>query len=282
MSTPAIALNSSAARCVLEPVPPVKIEVYQKNNPGHIRIDPYLSTYFYRINVTKPPLNDKRVRQALAMAIDRESIVKFVTKAGQIPALNITPPGTMGYTSRAKLNPSVAEAKKLLAAAGYPEGKGFPGVEILYNTQDTHRTVAETIQQMWKKNLGIEVKLLNQEWKVYLDSQRQLNYQICRAGWTGDYVDPNTFLDMWLTGGGQNETGWGNPEYDRLIAEAGRTADAAARLELFQKAEAILMDEMPIIPIYYYTRVYAMSPKVKGHYPTLLDNHPYKHLWLEP
>lgn len=266
---------------VTDTVPPTKIEVYQKNNPGHIRIDPYLANYFYRINVTKPPLNDKRVRQALAMAIDRQSIVKFVTKAGQIPAYNMTPPGTAGYTFRSGGPASVAEAKKLLAAAGYPDGKGFPSVEILYNTQDTHRTVAESIQQMWKKNLGIEVKLLNQEWKVYLDSQRQLNYQICRAGWTGDYVDPNTFLDMWLTGGGQNETGWGNKEYDRLITEAGRTAAATARLELFQKAEAILMDEMPILPIYFYTRAHLISPKLKGWNPTLLDLHPYEHLSIE-
>ena len=266
---------------VTDTVPPTKIEVYQKNNPGHIRIDPYLANYFYRINVTKPPLDDKRVRQALAMAIDRESIVKFVTKAGQIPAYNMTPPGTAGYTFRSSGPATVSEAKKLLAAAGYPDGKGFPSVEILYNTQDTHRTVAESIQQMWKKNLGIEVKLLNQEWKVYLDSQRQLNYQICRAGWTGDYVDPNTFLDMWLTGGGQNETGWGNKEYDRLITEAGRTADAAARLELFQKAEAILMDEMPILPIYFYTRAHLISPKLKGWNPTLLDLHPYEHLSIE-
>lgn len=266
---------------VTDTVPPTKIEVYQKNSPAYIRIDPYLANYFYRINVTKPPLNDKRVRQALALAIDREGIVKFVTKAGQIPAFNMTPPGTAGYTFRSSGSAGVAEAKKLLAAAGYPDGKGFPSVEILYNTQDTHRSVAEAIQQMWKQNLGIEVKLLNQEWKVYLDSQRQLNYQICRAGWTGDYVDPNTFLDMWLTGGGQNETGWGNKEYDRLITEAGRTADAAARLELFQKAEAILMDEMPILPIYFYTRSHLISPKVKGWHPTLLDLHPYEHLSLE-
>lgn len=266
---------------VTDVVPPTKIEVYQKHSPAYLRIDPYLANYFYRINVTKPPLNDKRVRQALALAIDRESIVKFVTKAGQIPAFNMTPPGTAGYTFRSAGPATVAEAKKLLAAAGYPGGKGFPAVEILYNTQDTHRSVAEAIQQMWKQNLGIEVKLLNQEWKVYLDSQRQLNYQICRAGWTGDYVDPNTFLDMWVTGGGQNETGWGNADYDRLIAEAGRTADATARLELFQKAEAILIDEMPILPIYFYTRPHLISPKLKGWHPTLLDLHPYEHLSLE-
>lgn len=266
---------------VTETVPLAKIPVYKKNNPELIRIEPYLSTYFYRINVTKPPLNDKRVRKALALAIDRTSLVDNILKAGQIPALYLTPPGTGGYTARAQLTGGVAEAKKLLAEAGFPDGKGLPPIELLYNTQEAHRIIAEAIQQMWKKNLGFEAKLMNQEWKVYLDTQRQLNYQICRAGWTGDYVDPNTFLDMWVTGGGQNETGWGNQEYDRFIAEAARTADAAARLELFQKAETILMDEVPIIPIYIYTRQHLISPKLKGWNPTLLDHHPYKHLWFE-
>ena len=266
---------------VTETVPLSKIPGYRKNYAELIRIEPYLSTYFYRINVTKPPLNDQRVRKALALAIDRASITENILKAGQIPAFNITPPGTGGYTARGKFSGDLAEAKKLLADAGFPDGKGFPPFELLYNTSESHRVIAEAIQQMWKKNLGIEAKLLNQEWKVYLDSQRQMNYQICRAGWTGDYVDPNTFLDMWLTDGGQNETGWSNKDYDRLIAEAARTGDAAARLELFQKAEIILMDELPIIPIYHYTRQHLISPKLKGWHPTLLDHHPYKHLWFE-
>lgn len=266
---------------VTETVPLSKIPGYRKNHAELIRIEPYLSTYFYRINVTKPPLNDKRVRKALALAIDRASITENILKAGQIPAFNITPPGTGGYTARGKFSGDLAEAKKLLADAGFPDGKGFPPFELLYNTSESHRVIAEAIQQMWKKNLGIEAKLLNQEWKVYLDSQRQMNYQICRAGWTGDYVDPNTFLDMWLTDGGQNETGWSNKDYDRLIAEAARTGDAAARHELFQKAEIILMDELPIIPIYHYTRQHLISPKLKGWHPTLLDHHPYKHLWFE-
>ena len=266
---------------VTDTVPLSKIPGYRKNNPDLIRIEPYLSTYFYRINVTKPPLNDKRVRKALALAIDRASITENILKAGQIPAFNLTPPGTGGYTARGKFSGGLAEAKKLLADAGFPDGKGFPSFELLYNTQEAHRIIAEAIQQMWKKNLGIDARLLNQEWKVYLDSQRQLNYQICRAGWTGDYVDPNTFLDMWLTDGGQNETGWSNKDYDRYIGEAARTGDAAARLELFQKAETILMDELPIIPIYHYTRQHLIAPKLKGWNPTLLDHHPYKHLWFE-
>jgi oligopeptide transport system substrate-binding protein len=266
---------------ITETLPLSKIRPYEKEHPEFLHIIPYLGTYFYRINVTKPPLNDKRVRQALAMAIDRESLVKDVTKGGQLPALSMTPPGTAGYTSRAQLSEDISKAKKLLAEAGYPDGKGFPKVELLYNTAEAHRTIAEAIQQMWKTRLGVEVQLVNQEWKVYLDSQRTMNYQICRFAWIADYVDPNSFLDMWLTNGGNNQTGWSNAEYDRLIAEAARTTDLKARLEVFQKAEAILLDELPIIPAYFYTRVHLNRPEVKGWYPTILDNHPYKYVYLE-
>ena len=147
---------------------------------------------------------------------------------------------------------------------------------------EDHKRIAEAVQEMWKKNLGVDARLLNQEWKVYLDSEQSLNYQVARAGWVGDYPDPNTFLDMFVTDGGNNETGWSNPEYDRLIKEAARTVDPAQRFEVFQKAEAILMDECPIIPIYIYTRVYLMLPNVKGFYPNILDLHPYQYIWLAP
>ena len=266
---------------VTETIPSYKIEVYKQDHPELIHIDAYLGTYFYRCNVTKPPLNDKRVRQALAMSIDRESIVERITRGGQMPAYHFTPPGTAGYTSRAKLTNDIAAARKLLSEAGYPDGKGFPHMELLYNTSEGHRAIAEAVQQMWKENLGIEVQLVNEEWKVYLDSQRTLNYQVCRAAWIADYVDPNSFLDMWLTGGGNNDTGWSNAEYDRLIAEASREANTERRKEIFQKAETILMNELPVIPIYFYTRVGLRRPEVKGWYPTILDNHPYKYVYLE-
>ncbi|MGA2222109.1 MAG: peptide ABC transporter substrate-binding protein [Verrucomicrobiia bacterium] len=267
---------------ITEFMPLTKIDFYRKNYPSLLHIDPYLGTYFYRINVTKPPLDDKRVRRALALTIDRESLVADVLRGGQLPAFCLTPAGTAVYTCRTQLHEDVAEAKRLLAEAGYPDGKNFPTVELLYNTLEAHRIIAEAIQQMWKKNLGIDMRLVNQEWKVYLDSQRTLNYQICRASWIGDYVDPNTFLDLWVTGGGNNETGWSNPEYDRLIAEAARTTDPQQRLEVFQKAEAILLDELPMIPIYFYTHVHARRPEVKGWYPTILDYHPYQYVYLEP
>ncbi|MEO7297686.1 MAG: peptide ABC transporter substrate-binding protein [Verrucomicrobiota bacterium] len=266
---------------MLRECPQPKIRVYQKKKPALIDISPLLTTYYYRINVTRPPLNDKRVRQALSMAIDRKSIVENVTRGGQLPAYNLTPPDTAGYTSAARISESVEKARGLLAEAGFPDGKDFPKFELLFNTLESHRAIAEAIQQMWKKNLNIEVRLRNEEWKVYLDSTRRLDYFITRAGWGGDYVDPNTFLDLMLSGGGNNETGWANPEYDELIKFAGSVRDRHKRYEAFQKAEAILMDELPIIPIYFYTRPRLMQSSVKGYYPNLLDQHPFQNVFLD-
>ena len=263
-------------------LPPSKIEYYRTNHPEVLQIGPYLSTYFYRVNVTKAPVNDKRVRRALAMAIDRESIVRDVMKGGEMPAYNFTPPGTGGFVSKPQFKEDLTEAKRLLAEAGYPDGKGMPPIEILYNTLEYHRSIAEAIQQMWKTKLGVDARLVNQEWKVYLDSQRSLNYQVVRAGWTGDYNDPNTFLDTMTSFSGNNETGWANKDYDALIAQAAATVDPQERLGVFQKAETLLMEEMPIIPIFFYTRVYLMRTEVKGWHPNVLDNHAYKYVYLEP
>ncbi|MEM7392408.1 MAG: peptide ABC transporter substrate-binding protein [Verrucomicrobiota bacterium] len=259
-----------------------KIDVYREKNPELLMLDAYLGTYYYRFNVTKPPLNDVRVRRALSLAIDRQKIVQFVTKGGETPAVHFVPPKTMGYTSTTRLEPDVVEAKRLLAEAGFPDGANFPQVELLYNTSERHRGVAQAIQQMWKQSLNVEVGLVNAEWKVYLDRQSQLDYDISRAGWIGDYIDPNTFMDMWLTGGGNNDTGWSNLEYDRLIKQAGETVDETARYQLFQQAEKILLDESPIMPIYFYTKVYLKQPSLQGWYPNLLNTHPYKFLSLVP
>ena len=262
-------------------LPSAKIDTYRKDFPDSLRIDPWLAVYFYRCNVTRPPLNDKRVRRALALALDRESLVKNVARGGQQPAYVATYPGTAGYTARARLEGTVEDAKRLLADAGFPGGNGIPTIEILYNTSENHRSIAEAIQQMWRKNLGINVSLVNQEWKVYLDMRHTKNYSLARAGWIADYVDPHSFLEIWESTNGNNDTGWGNAEFDRLLQAALAAKTETERYEIYQKMDAILVDEMPLIPIYYNTRVRALSPKVKGFYPTLLDNHPYKHISLE-
>ncbi len=262
-------------------VPQVKIPIYLKEHPDLILDKPLLTTYFYRFNVTRPPMNDVRVRKALTMAIDRQSICDNIARAGQMPAYNFTPPGFPGYVPTARIDNNLAEAKRLLAEAGFPDGKGFPHVQILFNTHEGHKAIAEGIQAMWKKNLNIDVELHNEEWKVYINSEQNLNYDISRAAWGGDYVDPSTFLDMFVTDGGNNQTGWSNKQYDQLIYEASHTGDNQKRFDCFQKAEAILMDEVPIMPIYFYTRPMLIQPSVKGFYPTVLDLHPWKYVYLE-
>ncbi len=262
-------------------VPLHQIEFYRERMPELIRFDTYLGTYFYRFNVTQPPLDDKRVRQALSMVINREDLTRFVLKAGQQPALHFTPPNTGGFTATAQLNTGAEQAQALLAEAGYPRGEGFPALKLLYNTSESHRVLAEAVQQMWKKTLNINVTLVNQEWKVYLDSVKRLDYSIARAAWIGDYNDPNTFLDMWVSDGGNNRTGWSHAEYDRLIAEAGNTGEPAVRNDLFNRAEVLLMEELPITPIYFYVRSMLIRPSVRGWHPTVLDHHPYKHVFLE-
>lgn len=245
-------------------------------------VQPYLGSYFYRINVTKPPFDDVRVRKALSRGFDRSIITRDVLKAGQIPATWFCP-AMPGYEPPKGLAYDRDAARELLAEAGYPDGKGFPTVELLYNSNEDHKKVAESIVQQWKENLGITVSLRNSEWKVYLSDVEQLNYQVARAGWIGDYVDPNTFLDMWLEGGGNNNTGWSDPEYTRLIAEAAQGGDRAERMQKFHRAEQILVEEqLPIIPIYIYVNQGLLAAKVKGWYENVRDQHPYQYMWIEP
>jgi oligopeptide transport system substrate-binding protein len=258
-------------------VPLSKIPVYLKENPESISIAPYDGVYFYRFNVTKPPFNDVRVRQALAYAIDRESLINKVTLANETPAYHVVPPDILDFTSEHKFKADIAEAKRLLAVAGYPDGKGFPETNLTYNTSEKHRTIAEAVQQMWRRNLGIDMGLYNQEWKVYLDSQDNLDFQIIRAGWIADYVDPHVFLDLWQTGGGNNDTGWSNPRYDALLASALDAPNDEARFKIYNQMEKILIDEMPILPIYHYTNSKLISPKVRHYKITPLDNFPWKY-----
>ena len=262
-------------------VPIDKVETYRAANDPALRIHPYLGTYYYRINTRVPHLKDKRVRRALALTIDRESLTKNILKGGQIPAYAMTPPDTKGYFPPNKLEFNPAEAKRLMALAGYPDGKDFPETEILYNTNEGHRKVAVAIQQMWKIHLNIDIRLTNQEWKVYLDSESNGDYEISRAGWIGDYVDPNNFLDMFICGGGNNRTGWCNEEYDkRILQKAPRKKTDQKRFAVFLEAEEILIDEMPVIPIYTYTSKNLVHSSLKNLNPNILNQASYKDLFL--
>lgn len=267
---------------VTETIPISKIAVYEKNHSEFYHPHVFIASYFYRFNTAKPPLNDARVRRALAMAIDRERIVRDVARGHQETAGHLTPPDTAGFTARAKVPTDIPAAQKLLAEAGFPGGAGFPHLDILYNTNEGHRSIAEAIQQMWRKNLGVDIGLFNQESKVQTVSMRSGNYTIARYAWVGDYLDPSTFLEIMTGDSGNNQTGWRNAEYDRLYAQANQTADTAQRYELYQRCEQILADECPIAPIYFYTRNNLIRPEVKGWYGNLLDLHPLKGVYLEP
>ncbi|MEK6237869.1 MAG: peptide ABC transporter substrate-binding protein, partial [Planctomycetales bacterium] len=181
---------------------------YEDQKHKDFNPQPFLAIYFYRVNVTKPPMNNPKVREALNLALDKQRIVDAVVKAGELPALSFVPPGIEGYVPALCGEHDPDRARELLAEAGYPGGEGFPSVEILYNTSDSHRSIAEFIQAEWKKKLGIEIRLKKHAWASFLETTRNLDYAVARAGWTGDYVDPNTFLDMWVSGGANNQTGW--------------------------------------------------------------------------
>jgi len=262
-------------------VPLPRIPHYQKDDSGVFISEPYLTTYYYLLNTTRPPLDDVRVRKALALSIQRELITEQILKAGEVPAVWFTPPGTAGFRPSQKLSGDIKEARELLAEAGFPEGKGFPELTLLYNTSESHRTIAQVIQQMWNRHLGIQVQLQNQEWQTYMISRRNLDFDVARAGWAGDYADPHNFLDLHLSTGGNNHTGWGNPAYDRLIQKAAGETDTEKRFGYYDEAEAILLEDMPLIPIYWYTRNYLLHPSVKGWHPNILDRHDYTELYLE-
>jgi oligopeptide transport system substrate-binding protein len=242
---------------------------------------PYLSVYYYELNTKRPPLNDVRVRKALSMAINREQIVREVTKAGQQPAFALVPPGIAGYSAAEGNEGSLERAKELLTEAGYPGGRGIPKFTILYNTSESHRSIAEVIQQQWQNNLNVKADLQNMEWGSFLDKRQQQKYDISRAAWSADYPDPNTFLDLFLTSSPQNNTGWSNAKYDELLSAAASESDKAKRMELLAEAEAIWADELPAIPIYYYVGLNIIKPYVKGLFPTPQDTHPFQLIRLE-
>ena len=242
----------------------------------------YLNTYFYRFNVTQPPLDDARVRRALTMTIDRERVTRYITRGGETPAETFVPLGMPGYTPGRGLPFDPERARGLLADAGYPDGQGFPEIELLFNTSEAHKDIAEVVQDMWRRHLGIRVRLVNQEWKVYLANTRGLQYQVARSTWIGDYCDPNTFLDMFVTGGGNNRTGWSDPRYDALIADAAHEPAPARRMELLRRAETILCAEAaPIAPIYFAVSNNLYRPYVHGIYPNVLNQIMLKRVWVE-
>ncbi len=242
----------------------------------------YLGTYFFRFNVTRKPFDDPRVRRALALAVDKERIVKKITKAGELTTSHLVPPGTANYESPEGLGYDPEQARKLLAAAGFPGGKGFPKFEYLFNAGagglKIHEDIAVELQQMWHEELGIEMELRQVETQVFWGMQSRLDFALSKSTWIGDYNDANTFLGMFLTGDGNNETGWSNSRYDELVHGANETTDPAMREKMFQQAETILVrDELPIVPLYIYVGInYFDTNKISGIWQNVLDDHPLR------
>jgi oligopeptide transport system substrate-binding protein len=262
-------------------LPNTKIATYRAKNPAELRIDPYAGHYYYIFNTKQPPFDDVRVRRAFALAIDRETLVARVTLAGEKPAYSFVPPALLGYESPALFKGDLATARQLLAAAGFPGGKGLPPIELLYNTQDNHRAIAEAIQQMWRKNLGAEVTLANQEWKVYLDViSKSHAFQIARAAWLT--AEPHEHLERWRTGHASNYAQWSHPDYDRLLGEAIAAPTDAARFDRYRQMEKIMGDEMPICPLYFYTMPRLVSAKVRNYRTNLNDSFPWQEVDLAP
>lgn len=263
-------------------VPLNKIDVYTREQPDALKVVDDRGIYFYTLNVAKPPLNDRRVRQALALAVDRERLTRQVIKGGKQPAWNFTPPGTGGYTARARLAFDPERARALLREAGFADGKNFPELALLVDAREHHRVIAEAVQQMWRQHLGISVTLRNEETQVLNSSKRQMDFQIVRGSWNATtYQDPFYFLGAWQTGGLYNEAKWSHAEFDRHIDQTW-TVDAAARLAAFQRAEEIFLEEVPAIPLFFSTQTMLMSPAVKGWQPHPFADRRLKELWLAP
>jgi len=242
---------------------------------------PFLGSYFLRFNCSKGPFTDARVRQAFSMAIDRKRITTKITRAGESTALSLVPPGIPGYNAPEGLSENPTSARKLLAQAGYPDGKGFPLTTYLYCEGELNEGVAVELQSMWKEELGVTVQLAPQEWKVYLNSLGSLDFGIARSSWVGDYPDPNTFLNLFISGSGNNRTGWSNPTYDHLIDAAAAEIDPKKRFSILRQAEELLVrDQVPIAPLFFYVGIQLYdSERFGGIEANVLDEHPIREIY---
>jgi oligopeptide transport system substrate-binding protein len=243
---------------------------------------PYLGTYFIRFNVTRKPFDDARVRKAFALAIDKGRIVEKITRGGEQAASSYTPPGIPGYNTPEGLGRNVGLARQLLAEAGFPAGKGFPTFDYLCDTTSRqHEQIAIELQDMWQRELGVHLEIRKMEWKTYLRAQAELDYDLCRSSWIGDYNDPNTFLDMFMSNNGNNRTGWKNARYDALVREANAQVDRQQRARLLREAEILLVREAaPIAPLFYYAGLdYYDTNRIEGIYANILSQNPIRSIY---
>lgn len=266
---------------VTNSLPLSKIPTYRKQDSAALRSDPHLQSYFIRFNVTKPPFNNPKLRRALALAIDRASITRNLLHGSRAPANHFVPPGMAGYKSTARTPDDFDAARRLLAEAGYPGGKGLPPFEIQVRNDELQPRVIEAVQAMWQRELGVQASIALLEQKTAIQNQRLLDYVVGGNGWVADFADPVAFLDLFVSTSGSNWTGWGDPEYDRLVAAAASALDSKQRYKLFQQAETILLEQAPIAPLFFGARNYLITPSVKGWEPAPLGIYQYKKVYLQ-
>ncbi|WP_085901446.1 peptide ABC transporter substrate-binding protein [Kiloniella majae] len=268
-------------------VPNDQIKWIKENMADEFHVSNYLGTYYYGFNMTKPPFNDPKLRKAFSMAIDRDILTSKIVTAGEVPAYAFVVPGVTGYDpvySGFKAKDQAArnaEAVKLYEEAGYSKDNPIE-IELRYNTSDNHKKIAIAVASMWKKTFGAKVNLVNEEWKVYLETRKLKEAtQAFRAGWIGDYNDPNTFLELWLSDSGLNDTGFDNPEFDSLLKQAGLEQDATKRKELLMQAEAIFLEANAVAPIYHYVTKRMVKPYVKGWKSNVMDHIRSQYITIE-
>ena len=262
-------------------LPVTKVAAWRRQDPAKLRIDPTLQINFLRFNTARAPLGDARVRRALSLAIDRVVLARSVLQGTREPAPAMTPPGTGGYVARAGVKTDAGEARRLLAAAGFPKGEGLPVIDIQCRNDEIMPRLAEALQAMWLRELGLRTTISQVEQKTWIQNQRTQNYGISTGAWTADFPDPVTFLGLFTANSDYNWTGWNHPEFERLMSQAAGTVDAKRRYEVFQQAEELLLREAPVAPVYYGAQTYLIDPVVKGWEPAPLIFRRYQVVRLE-
>jgi oligopeptide transport system substrate-binding protein len=257
-------------------LPTAKIASYQREAPDRLRLDPMLALNYLNFNTTRPPFDNPKVRRALALAIDRDTIARKVTNGARLPASTLVPPNCGGYVSPAGQPFDFAAARALLAEAGFPGGRGLPSLPLQVPNGRASAQIAEAMQGMWLRELGLHVTIETYEQRTGLQNQQTLNFTFGFQGWVADFADPITFLDIFRTGGGNNWTGWSSKVYDGLLDRAANTPDPAARFALLRQAESLLLEEAPVAPFIFSLQTYLIHPAVKNWEPSPLGIHRYQ------
>ncbi|MDQ0508263.1 oligopeptide transport system substrate-binding protein [Peptoniphilus ivorii] len=264
---------------LIKPAPAVTAKAVQGKDP-ELQLAKEIGLYYYEFNTTKKPFNNPNIRKALSLALDRKTLVENITQGGEIPAEGIVPFGLdddAGKDFREAngnlITEDVAKAKELLEKGLKEENmtvEDLKNVTLSYNTDEGHKKIAQAVQAMWKKNLGVEINVENMEFQVLLDNRSSGNFEIARAGWSGDYKDPNTMLDTFVSDNPQNDSKYANTEFDENLKKAAETGDQKVRMDSMKAAEKIMVEDMPIIPIYFYTQPRLQKANVTGVYKPIL------------